>query len=49
MLEQFGGATGDLAAAVQYSIQGSTAKMPRARIFSRIEAEELSTLKWLER
>jgi Mn-containing catalase len=33
LLEQFGGANGELAAAMQYSIQASTATMPRARTF----------------
>jgi Mn-containing catalase len=32
LLEQFGGANGELAAAMQYSIQGLIAKMPIARI-----------------
>ena len=34
LLEQFGGATGELAAAMQYSIQGSTVTIPSARISS---------------
>lgn len=32
LLEQFGGANGELAAAVQYSIQGLTAKTRSAKI-----------------
>jgi Mn-containing catalase len=31
LLEQFGGANGELAAAMQYSVQGRIAKMPHER------------------
>ena len=34
LLEQFGGANGELAAAMQYSIQGLNVKIPIERIFS---------------
>ena len=44
LLEQFGGANGELAAAMQYSVQGSTAKTPTARTCSWTSAPKSSAI-----
>ena len=44
LLEQFGGANGELAAAMQYSIQGLNCEEPRKDLLMDIGTEELSHL-----
>jgi Mn-containing catalase len=47
LLEQFGGANGELAAAMQYSIQGLNCEVAaRKDLLMDIGTEELSHLKW---